>query len=247
MLSVNHINKTFATGRQALTDISFTANKGEFIAIIGPSGAGKSTILRSINRLINTDSGEISLDGQDIRHAKKKELRLIRRQIGMIFQSANLVPYLTVIENVLHGRLGYQSTLRGVFGWYSQVEKEEAVALLTAVGLADFMYNRCDELSGGQMQRVGIARALMQHPNLLLCDEPIASLDPQSAKTVMDYLHRLTKKANITCIVNLHQIDAAREYADRILGINQGHLVFSGIQDELTPTVLEQLYQDSED
>ena len=243
MLSVKHLNKTFATGQQALTDVSFDAQAGEFLVIIGPSGAGKSTILRSINQLITDDSGEITLADQDIRHASKSQLRHILRQIGMIFQNANLVGHLTVLENVLHGRLGYQSTLAGILGRYTTAEKETAVDLLTQVGLADFMYHRCDELSGGQMQRVGIARALMQDPKILLCDEPIASLDPKSAKVVMDYLHFLAKQRHITCIVNLHQVDAAREYADRILGINQGQVVFEGTPDQLSDDALEQLYQ----
>lgn len=243
MLSVKHLNKTFATGQQALSDISFDVQAGEFLVIIGPSGAGKSTILRSINQLITDDSGDILFEDQNIRQASKKQLRQIRRQIGMIFQNANLVGHLTVLENVLHGRLGYQSTLAGILGRYTDSEKTMAVDLLKQVGLADFMYHRCDELSGGQMQRVGIARALMQQPKLLLCDEPIASLDPKSAKIVMDYLHFLAKKRQITCIVNLHQVDAAREYADRILGINQGQLVFNGTPAELSTQALEQLYQ----
>ncbi|MHC9531983.1 phosphonate ABC transporter ATP-binding protein [Dellaglioa sp. L3N] len=243
MLSVKNLNKIYATGQHALTDVSFNVPDGQFLVIIGPSGAGKSTILRSLNQLITDDSGEIKLDDQDIRAASKKGLRRIRRQIGMIFQNANLVSRLTVIENVLHGRLGYKSTLAGMFGLYTEEEKENAVSLLKQVGLEDMMYHRCDELSGGQMQRVGIARALMQNPKVLLCDEPIAALDPESTKTVMDYLRYLATERNITCIVNLHQVDIAKEYADKIIGINQGKVVFEGTANELTPYELDALYK----
>jgi len=210
MLEVKNLDKSYQKDLPALSDISFSVKPGTFVAIIGPSGAGKTTILRSLNQLIKDDSGEILIDGDDIRSANKAQLRKHRRQIGMVFQNYNLVERLTVIENVLHGRLGYKSTLAGVLGRYTKEEKEEAMSLLEKVGLEDFALQRCSELSGGQKQRVGIARSLIQHPKVILCDEPIASLDPASAQTVMQLLKDLTDEYNLICVANLHQINMAK-------------------------------------
>ena len=174
---------------------------------------------------------------------KRKELRKKRRRIGMIFQHYNLVSRLTVIENVLHGCLGYKTTLGGAAGLYREAEKEQAFDLIEKVDLSAFAYTRCDELSGGQKQRVGIARALMQNPALILCDEPIASLDPKSAKTIMDYLKRITNELSITCLVNLHQVETAIDYSDRIIGVNSGKIVFEGRPSELTKEKIETIYQ----
>ncbi|APX71143.1 phosphonate ABC transporter ATP-binding protein [Companilactobacillus allii] len=242
MLEVKHLEKSYQKDKPALTDINFSVEPGTFVAIIGPSGAGKTTILRSLNQLIKDDGGQILLDGGDIRTANKTQLRHYRRQIGMVFQNYNLVERLTVIENVLHGRLGYKSTFAGIFGRYTEEEKQEALTLLSKVGLEDFALQRCSELSGGQKQRVGIARSLIQHPKIILCDEPIASLDPASSQTVMKLLKDLTTEFNIICIANLHQIGLAKDYADRIIGIRDGKMAFDEKADMLSEEILRTLY-----
>lgn len=243
MLKVNQLDKTYGQDKHSLKSVSFTAQPGEVTAIIGPSGAGKTTILRSVNQLIRDDGGQILLDDQDIRQANKAELRKIRHHIGMIFQNYNLISPLTALENVLHGRLGAKSTLAGMFGLYSTAEKTEALALLSEVGLKDYAYQRCDQLSGGQQQRVGIARALMQHPKMILCDEPIASLDPKSTKIVMDILRQLAREKKLIILINLHQIDIAMAYADHIVGINEGAIVFEGPTEQVNDAVLQKIYR----
>lgn len=242
MLEVKHLAKSYQKDKPALTDINFKIDPGNFVAIIGPSGAVKTTILRSLNQLIKDDAGEILLDGEDIRSANKSELRKLRRQIGMIFQNYNLVERLTVLENVLHGRLGYKSTLAGVMGRYTEDEKREALDLLDKVGLSESALQRCSELSGGQKQRVGIARALIQHPKVILCDEPIASLDLASSQVVMKMLKDLIQELNIICIANLHQIDLAKEHADQIIGIRHGKMVFNDVADKLDQAAITELY-----
>jgi phosphonate transport system ATP-binding protein len=228
LLEVQKLTKVYGAGSKALSDINFSVKEGEFVAIIGPSGAGKSTLLRCINRMIDASSGDVIFAGVNVNTLNKKQLRIHRRQIGMIFQHYNLVNRLTVIENVLHGRLGYKSTLAGIMGNYNNEEKRDAFRILEMLGLSDHVYRRCDQLSGGQKQRVGIARALIQHPKMLLCDEPISSLDPSAAKVIMDHLHNIAKKTGITCLVNLHQVDVALRYADRIIGVNQGKTIYDG-------------------
>ena len=188
ILEFQHVNKVYNNSTKALDDVSFSVEKGEFVSIIGPSGAGKSTILRCINRLIDATDGNIIYDGDDILSLGKRDLRRVRTKTGMIFQHYNLVDRLSVIENVLHGRLGQKSAISGMLGSYSETEKEKAFFILNELGLAEQAYKRCDALSGGQKQRVGIARAIMQEPKLILCDEPIASLDPKASKTIMDHL-----------------------------------------------------------
>ncbi|WP_459129080.1 phosphonate ABC transporter ATP-binding protein [Guggenheimella bovis] len=241
-ISVDHLSKEYVKGSKALTDITFDVEKGEFISIIGPSGAGKSTLLRCFNRMIDPTSGSITIDGMQVESLKKTELKQLRRQIGMIFQHYNLVNRLTVLENTLHGRLGYNSALRGMFGIYTKEEKEKAMSILDTLGLSDQMHKRCDRLSGGQKQRVGIARALVQEPKVILCDEPIASLDPSSARIIMDYLHNVNKKLGITCIFNLHQVDVAMKYSDRIIGINAGKILFDGSPKDLEPAMIHRIY-----
>ncbi|QBO37487.1 phosphonate ABC transporter ATP-binding protein [Periweissella cryptocerci] len=242
MLEIKDISKTYDNGHKAIKNISFSIADGEFLSIIGPSGAGKSTVLRSINQLITDDSGQILFNDQDIRQANKQQLRKIRAQIGMVFQNYNLVGRLSAIENVLHGALGRKSTISGALGWYTLSEKQSAAALLDLVGLGDFIYTRANELSGGQMQRVGIARALMQEPKIILTDEPIASLDPQSTTVVMDYLKKIAVEMNITVIANLHQVEIAKKYSDHIVGINNGQVVFNGQPNELTPAQIVNVY-----
>uniref|UniRef100_UPI0026143510 phosphonate ABC transporter ATP-binding protein n=1 Tax=Desulfosporosinus sp. TaxID=157907 RepID=UPI0026143510 len=232
----------------ALDNVSFSVDKGEFVSIIGPSGAGKSTLLRCINRMVEASSGEISVDGVISSNLSKKKLRKLRTKIGMIFQHYNLVDRLTVIENVLHGRLGYKSTLAGVLGRYSQEEKSQAYRIIEILGLNEQIYKRCDQLSGGQKQRVGIARALVQNPKIILCDEPIASLDPNASKIIMDHLRNISKEMGITIIVNLHQVEVALKYSDRIIGVNRGKVVFDGAPCDLTTRQIRDIYgSESED
>ncbi|NOU73033.1 phosphonate ABC transporter ATP-binding protein [Paenibacillus sp. LMG 31458] len=228
LLEFKKVSKQYGTDTRALTDVNFTVRKGEFVSIIGPSGAGKSTLLRCINRMIDANSGEIIFDGSNILEFKKSGLKRLRSQMGMVFQHYNLVNRLSVFENVLHGRLGYKSTLEGVLGIYSKEEKRQAYAILKTLGLEEQVYKRCDQLSGGQKQRVGIARALVQNPQMLLCDEPIASLDPNASKVIMDHLRNISTTMGITVIVNLHQVDTALKYSDRILGVNKGSIVYDG-------------------
>ncbi len=243
LLELQHVSKTYDNITKALQDISLTVEAGEFVSIIGPSGAGKSTLLRCINRLIDVTEGTIVFDGQDITQVKGKDLRKVRTKAGMIFQHYNLVNRLSVIENVLHGRLGYKSTFSGSIGHYTEAEKEQAFMIIEKLGLTEQAYKRCDELSGGQKQRVGIARALMQEPKLILCDEPIASLDPNSSKIIMDYLKDINQTMKITCLVNLHQVDVAMNYSERIIGITSGQKIFDGQAKELDKNIIHQIYQ----
>jgi len=242
LLKVNDVSKDYKGGTKALKKINFSVKEGEFISIIGPSGAGKSTLLRCINRMIDTTEGKVIFNNIDVGMVKKKELRSLRTQIGMIFQHYNLVDRLSVIENVLHGRLGYKSTIAGVIGKYTEEEKIQAFKMLEKLGLEDQAYKRCDQLSGGQKQRVGIARALVQNPKLILCDEPIASLDPNASKIIMDHLKNINKEMGITCILNLHQVDVALKYSDRIIGINGGKTVFNGKPSDITKEQIHEIY-----
>ncbi|WP_317415192.1 phosphonate ABC transporter ATP-binding protein [Thermophilibacter provencensis] len=248
LLVVTGLGKAYQTrngdkGQRALRDVDFTAESGELITVIGPSGAGKSTFLRCINRLIEPTDGTVTFCGQDITHLSRGQLRPVHRQIAMIFQNYNLVYRLTAIQNVLHGRLGYKNVLAGSLGLYTEEEKIHAFELLDEVGLGEFAYRRADQLSGGQKQRVGIARALMQEPKIMLCDEPIASLDPKSSRMVMEQLRRLSRSHGITCIVNLHQVDFALEFSDRIVGLRAGEKVFDGSPAECTPDVIRGIYE----
>ncbi len=242
LLTVSNVMKYYNGATPALDDVTFSVKEGEFISIIGPSGAGKSTLLRCINRMIDVSSGEIIFDGLQTAGLLKRDLKKLRTKIGMIFQHYNLVDRLTVIENVLHGRLGSKSTLAGALGRYSQQEKTKALAVITMLGLKDHIYQRCDHLSGGQKQRVGIARALVQNPKMILCDEPIASLDPNASKIIMDHLRNFSKEMRITLIVNLHQVNVALKYSDRIIGVNKGKIVFDGAPDLVTPQCISEIY-----
>ncbi|MHB8125542.1 MAG: phosphonate ABC transporter ATP-binding protein [Desulfitobacteriaceae bacterium] len=248
LLELTNVTKYYNQGTPALDDVSLSVDEGEFVSIIGPSGAGKSTLLRCINRMIEANSGEISVDGVISSSLTKKNLRRLRTKIGMIFQHYNLVDRLTVIENVLHGRLGYKSTLAGVLGRYSQEEKRQAFRIISILGLDEQVYKRCDQLSGGQKQRVGIARALIQNPKIILCDEPIASLDPNASKIIMDHLRNISTEMGITVIVNLHQVEVALKYADRIIGVNKGKVVFDGSPVDLSVGQIQAIYgSESED
>ena len=246
LLSIKNISKEYNNGITALKNVSFDVEKGEFISIIGPSGSGKSTLLRSINKMIDISQGSILFENRNIENLKKREIELVRREIGMIFQNYNLVERLTVIENVLHGRLGYKSIFAGILGIYSEEEKKEAFNFLEKVNMTKYAYQKCNELSGGQKQRVGIARAIMQKPKLLLCDEPIASLDPKTAENIMDYLKKIVTELKITCIVNLHQVDIAKKYSNRIIALNKGEKIFDDKPEYLTNDTIEFIYKDEE-
>ncbi|KPU42583.1 glutamine transport ATP-binding protein GlnQ [Oxobacter pfennigii] len=242
LLKVTNLSKEYKGGTKALSNVNFSVDEGEFISIIGPSGAGKSTLLRCINRMIDATSGEIIFDGVNVMSLGKNELRKLRTKIGMIFQHYNLVFRLSVIENVLHGRLGYKNTLDGILGKHKEEEKIQAFKIIDKLGLNEQAYKRCDELSGGQKQRVGIARALIQNPRLVLCDEPIASLDPNASKIIMDHLKSINKEMGITCLLNLHQVDVAMKYSDRIIGINSGKIVYDGSAKSLTREKIHEIY-----
>lgn len=242
LLEFKNVSKQYGHDTKALSDVSFAVKEGEFVSVIGPSGAGKSTLLRCINRMIEASEGEILFDGTNVLKLGKKDLKRLRTRIGMIFQHYNLVNRLSVIENVLHGRLGYKSTLAGALGFYSEEEKRQAYGILRILGLEDHVYKRCDQLSGGQKQRVGIARALVQDPKMLLCDEPIASLDPKASKVIMDHLKNISDTMGITVVVNLHQVDAALKYSDRIIGVNKGTVVYDGAPDRISGEVLQSIY-----
>lgn len=241
LLEVQSLTKHYGEAR-ALSDVSFTIKKGQFVAVIGPSGSGKTTLIRCINRLIEPTSGSVKYNKKNLLELKGQELRHARARLGMIFQHYNLVPRLTVIENVLHGRLGYKSTFAGVIGRYTEEEKEKAVEVLRLLGLEEYVYRRCDQLSGGQKQRVGIARALVQDPRMILCDEPISSLDPSSSKIIMDYLRKIQVELGITILVNLHQVDVAKKYSERILGFNSGKKVFDDAPAMLDADTIHDIY-----
>lgn len=242
LLEISRVTKYYDRAKPALDDVSLSIKKGEFVSVIGPSGAGKSTLLRCINRMIEVSKGEVRFEGISVGQLNRKNLKKLRSKIGMIFQHYYLVDRLTVIENVLHGRLGSKSTLAGALGWYSRDEKNRALDVITMLGLGDHVYQRCDRLSGGQKQRVGIGRALIQDPKMILCDEPISSLDPGASKTIMEQLKRFSRELHITLIVNLHQVDVALRYSDRVLGVNKGRLVFDGAPGDLSPERISEIY-----
>ena len=242
---MEHIEKVYGNQVCALHDISLEVRAGEFVAVIGPSGSGKSTLLRTVNQLVAPSGGHVYIDGEEVTGASGKKLRLLRRKVGMIFQHYNLVQRLSVMQNVLHGRLGYMSALDGMLGNYTEEDKRKAIDLLQEIEMGDRLYNRASDLSGGQKQRVGIARAIMQEPKLLLCDEPIASLDPNASKIIMDLIYQMTQRRNIACIVNLHQLDVAMRYATRIIGLAKGEMIFDGTPQQLNNAVIEKIYNTS--
>lgn len=242
MLRIEHLTKVFPDGTVALKDVSFEVKEGEFLAVIGLSGSGKSTLLRCINRLIDPTEGRVVWHDQDITAAKGQELRHIRRQIGMIFQQFNLVKRSTVMTNVLSGRLGYAHPVWSLFHIFPKEDYDRARAALERVGIAEKADNRADQLSGGQQQRVAIARALMQEPKLMLADEPVASLDPVLAHSILRYLETLNREDGITVICSLHFLDLVHRYASRVIGLKDGELVFDGLPEELTPEKFKEVY-----
>jgi phosphonate transport system ATP-binding protein len=242
IVSIVSVCKTYARGNLvALTDVNFQVNRGEFVVVLGPSGAGKSTLLRCINRLVLPTKGQVYVNGSEMTDARR-ELRRARREIGMVFQQFNLVMRLSVMMNVLSGRLSYRSTWRSLFYSFTREDRVIALECLEMVALGHKAFQRADTLSGGEQQRVAIARALAQRPKIILADEPVASLDPKIARQVLHYLKDISKRLGISVICNLHQIDFAREYAERIVGLSQGRLVFDGLPDALTADLLEKIY-----
>ena len=238
MITFKNVSKQYAGGRLALNSVDLTIEQGTMVSIIGPSGAGKTTFIRCINRLIDCTTGMVGINGESLQKMNSRRLKQLRRRIGMIFQNYNLVERLTVFENTLHGCLGALPFYRSFLGLYPQEEKERALAILEELGL----YQRCTDLSGGQKQRTGIARALMQNPQILLCDEPVSSLDPQSAQDILDYIEKIVRTRNLTCIMNLHHVEYAKRYSDRIIGLRNGQVVFDGKPEELSAEVLERIF-----
>jgi phosphonate transport system ATP-binding protein len=233
MLEVQHLTKIYEDGTVALRDVSFTVEPGEFLIIIGLSGSGKSTLLRCINRLIEPTEGRVLWDGVDVTAADREGLRRIRRQIGMVFQQFNLVRRASVLTNVLAGRLGYVSPGPSLVHHFSAADRELAWQALDRVGIRDQARKQARELSGGQQQRVGIARALMQQPRMILADEPVASLDPVLAQSILGHLEQLNQQDHITVLCSLHYLDLVQRYATRVIGLREGRLVYRGSQEDI--------------
>ena len=256
ILEIKDLHQSYGA-TSVLRDVSFTVEQGEFVGIIGLSGSGKSTLLRCINRLTDAASGEIrvprSLLGEssngasaDVLMLDREALRLLRRKIGMVFQQFNIAKRLSVIDNVLSGGLGYQRPLRSTLRIFSADEKRHALVNLKRVGLLDHAYKRADALSGGEQQRVAIARTLMQQPAIILADEPVSSLDPTLSRVILDILKRVCREDGITALVSLHTLDLTREYADRVIGLKQGQVFFDGQANELTAAIADSVYQRKE-
>jgi len=233
MLEIRNLTKVYDDGTVALNNVSFTVPDGEFLIVIGLSGSGKSTLLRCINRLIDPTEGEILWDGEDLALLKGEDLRKARRRIGMIFQLFNLVNRSSVLTNVLAGRLGYTKSWQSLMNRFSADDMEKAMYALERLGITDQAYKRADELSGGQQQRVGIARALMQEPEMILADEPVASLDPVLAHSILEHLEKLNQEENITIICSLHYLDLVQRYSTSVIGLRDGEVVYQGTQAEI--------------
>ena len=238
---ISNVNKYFGNNH-AVKNVSFKVNKPQMIGIIGRSGAGKSTLLRIINRLTDSTDGKIEVDGQNILELKSKEKRSWQRNCAMIFQQFNLVPRLDVLTNVILGRLNYQGSFRASLKMFSRDERADALILLNTLGMANTALQRAETLSGGQQQRVAICRALMQNPKMILADEPIASLDPMNARMVMESLRKIHDEKNLTVISNLHTLDTAKTYCDRIIGMKDGAIVFDDVPEKLSDKLAREIY-----
>jgi phosphonate transport system ATP-binding protein len=242
MLKVENLTKIYEGGVLALDNVSFDAPKGQFLAVIGLSGSGKSTLLRCINRLVEPTAGRVMLNDIDITAAAEDELRRIRRKIGMVFQHFNLVHRSSVRTNVLAGRLGYVNPAWSLINRFPKSDMDKAREQLERVGISDKAHYRADELSGGQQQRVGIARALMQEPEMILADEPVASLDPVLAHSIMQYLELINREDGVTVLCSLHFLDLVHRYADRVIALNEGKLVFDGLPSEIDDKKFKEIY-----
>jgi phosphonate transport system ATP-binding protein len=239
VLEIAHLSKTYPGGVEALRDVNVRVNPGEFLVILGPSGAGKSTLLRCINRLVDPSAGKVLFDEKEIGEG---DLRAVRRQFGMVFQQFNLVKRLSVLTNVLTGRLGYRSSWRSMLYSFPESDKRIAIECLARVNMDHKAFQRADTLSGGEQQRVAIARALAQQPKVILADEPVASLDPKIARQVLGYLRDVARDLGITVVCNLHQVDYAREFAARVVGMSRGAVVFDGPTAQLNDDILHRIY-----
>ena len=239
---VEHLTKTYPDGTRALKDISFSVKPGEFLIIIGLSGSGKSTLMRCINRLIEPTSGKVYLDDVDITALPPDELRRVRRQIGMIFQQFNLIKRSSVLTNVLSGRLGYVPSSWALTNYWPREMREQGLAHLATVGIPEKAYTRADQLSGGQQQRVGIARALMQDPKLILADEPVASLDPATSHSVLQYIEALNRRDGITVLCSLHFLSLARRYGTRLIALKAGEIVFEGMPTDIDERRFKEIF-----
>lgn len=246
MIEFDNVQKVYPNGTVGLKDIDLKIYEGEFVAVVGLSGAGKSTLLRTINRMHDVTSGDLKVDGRSIVGYKGRELRNLRRSIGMIFQDFNLVNRSSVRRNVLSGRVGYYPTWKSSLGLFSSEDKKRTLDSLNRVNMTEKLYTRVDELSGGQQQRVAIARALMQDPKIMLADEPIASLDPLTTTAVMDDLLSLNKDLGITVLANLHSVPLAMKYADRIVGLRAGQLVYDKPIAEVSEDDFKGIYSENE-
>lgn len=242
MLEIKNLTKIYDGGVKALDNVSFQVPDGEFLAVIGLSGSGKSTLLRCINRLIEPTAGQILWNGEDITAASQDEMRRIRRKIGMVFQHFNLVHRSKVITNVLAGRLGYTNPAWSLVNHFPKEDIEKAIQQLERVGIPEKANQRADELSGGQQQRVGIARALMQDPEIILADEPVASLDPVLAHSIMSHLEDINQKDGVTVLCSLHFLDLVHRYADRVIALNNGELVFEGLPKDIDDKKFKDIY-----
>ncbi len=242
MLEIKNLTKVYEGGTQALTDVSFSVKPGEFLAVIGLSGSGKSTLLRCINRLIEPTEGQIIWNGEDITAASQDEMLRIRRKIGMIFQHFNLVSRSKVITNVLAGRLGYVNPAMSLLNHFPKSDRDMAMKQLDRVSIADQAYKRADELSGGQQQRVGIARAMVQEPDIILADEPVASLDPVLAHSIMQYLETINQEDGAMILCSLHFLDLVHRYADRAIALNDGKLMFDGPPHDIDDEKFKEIY-----
>jgi len=243
ILDIDSLSKRYGNGALVLKDLDLHIEGSGITAIIGSSGAGKSTLLRCVNRLVEPTSGSITLDGVELTALKGAELRNLRRQVGMIFQNFNLIDRLSVMENVLSGRLGYVSFFQAASRRYPQDDIDRAFALLERVGLQDFVNKRADTLSGGQRQRVGVVRALMQEPKLLLADEPTASLDPKTSVQILDLLSDIASELGLPVLLNIHNVSQARQFAQRIVGLRFGTIIFDGTPADLDEEALDRIYE----
>jgi len=242
MIKFNNVSKTYPNGVQALVDVNLEIEQGEFVAIIGLSGAGKSTLIRTVNKMIDITSGKLVVNDIDVSELEGKKLRKFRRKIGMVFQSFNLVNRTTVIKNVLASRVADMSLFKSILGLYSRQDKIKALEALDKVGILEKAYIRADQLSGGQQQRVALARTLAQDPEIILADEPVASLDPVMAAVVMEDFQRINEEFNITIIINIHHVDLALKYAQRIIGIQAGKIVYDGSVANIDNDTLKKIY-----
>lgn len=242
MIKFEQVSKVYPNGYKALNNVTLDIKQGEFVAIIGLSGAGKSTLLRTINRMHDISDGKLTVNGKEVNSLKGKELRKFRRKIGMVFQSFNLVTRTTVIKNVLTSRVPDMSLWKSIIGLYSKADKIIALEALDKVGILDKAYIRADQLSGGQQQRVALARTLAQKPEIILADEPVAALDPITAGQVMDDFKKINKEMNISVLINIHHVDLALKYCDRVIGIKAGEIVYDGSSKDVDNKILKEIY-----